>query len=93
MRGQRRSVRRLQQERSLRSERRFLLLWEKMKRFLIKVKTRANAILSPNKILCSYEIEANSESEARARALEMFAHEKYGAFLSEQDLKIKIEKI
>ena len=66
---------------------------EKMKKFLITIKTRSNAILSPNKILCSYEIEANSESEARARALEMFARETYGAFLSERDLKIKIEKI
>ena len=35
----------------------------------------------------------NSESEARAMALEMFAREKYGTFLSERDLKIKIEKI
>ena len=66
---------------------------EKMKKFLITIKTRSNAILSPNKILCSYEIEANSGSEARARALEMFSCEKYGAFLSERDLKIKIEKI
>lgn len=66
---------------------------EKMKKFLIKVKTRSNAILSPNKILCIYAIEADSESEARAKALEMFAHEKYGAFLSERDVKIKIEKI
>lgn len=64
-----------------------------MKSFLIKIKTRANAILSPNKVLCYYEIEANSKSEARARALEMFSREKYGAFLSERDLKIKIEKI
>ena len=64
-----------------------------MKKFLIKVKTRPNAILSPNKVLCSYEIEADSESEARARASEMFAREKYGAFLSKRDLKIKIEKI
>lgn len=64
-----------------------------MKKFLAAIKTRSNAILSLNKILCSYKIEADSESEARARALEMFAHEKYGAFLSERDLKIKIEKI
>lgn len=64
-----------------------------MKKFLATVKTRSNAILSPNKFLCSYEIEANSESETRARALEMFAREKYGKFLSERDLKIKIEKI
>ena len=71
----------------------FAIMEEKMKKFLINVKTRSNAILSPNKILCSYEIEANSESEARARALEMFSREKYGAFLSERDLKIKIEKI
>lgn len=65
----------------------------KMKNFLIKVKTRSNAILSPNKILYSYAIEANSENEARAMALEKFSREKYGAFLSERDLKIKIEKI
>lgn len=65
----------------------------KMKKFLIKVKTRSNAILSPNKVLCIYAIEANSESEARARALEMFSQEKYWVFLSERDLKIKIEKI
>ena len=71
----------------------FAIMEEKMKKFLIKIKTRSNAILSPNKVLCSYEIEADSESEARARALEMFAREKYGAFLSERDLKIKIEKI
>ena len=71
----------------------FAIMEEKMKKFLITIKTRSNAILSPNKILCSYEIEANSGSEARARALEMFSCEKYGAFLSERDLKIKIEKI
>ena len=71
----------------------FAIMEEKMKKFLITIKTRSNAILSPNKILCSYEIEANSESEARARALEMFSCEKYGAFLSERDLKIQIEKI
>lgn len=64
-----------------------------MKKFSIKIKTRSNAILSPNKVLCSYDVEAGSESEARARALEMFAREKYRAFLSERDLKIKIEKI
>lgn len=64
-----------------------------MKKFLITIKIRSNAILSPNKVLCSYEIEADSESEARARALEMFVRETYGVFLSERDLKIKIEKI
>ena len=64
-----------------------------MKTFLIKIKTRSNAILSPNKVLCFYEIEADSESEARAKALEMFAWEKYGKLLSERDLKIKIKKI
>ena len=71
----------------------FAIMEEKMKKFLITIKTRSNAILSPNKVLCSYEIEADSESEARARALEMFARETYGVFLSERDLKIKIEKI
>lgn len=64
-----------------------------MKKYLVTIYTRSNAILSPNKILCIYEIEADSESEARAKALEMFAREKYGAFLSERDVKIKIEKI
>lgn len=64
-----------------------------MKKFSIKIKTRSNAILSPNKVLCSYEIEAESESEARAKTLEMFSWEKYGKLLSERDLKIKIEKI
>ena len=63
-----------------------------MKTFLIKIKTRSNAILSPDKVLCSYEIGAENESEARATALKMFSNEKYRAFLSDGDLKIEIKK-